>query len=489
MRTRAYALLLALLALLPALLWAHPHRAAAAPGELTRVTLGDNDRQVPNCTGDGYLGARDTKIDSSGRYVLFRTRCSIVVKWGSTQQRIADGKDHLYVRDLRTGHTYLVDRRTDGKPSNGWAGWASFAGNGRWVAFASNATNFPDNGDQQGALCGVGIDCSYDVYLANLDVSRDGQIGEPGDISVTLVSSGEGESAYDPTLASNADYIAYTRITPNSSHIVLWDRVHDQRFYVDRANGQLSNGLSFWSAMSNGGDKVAFVSRGSNLVPGDTNGEMDLFLWTRASDTATWGTVKRLNTAAYGGQSYAGVGAPSISEDGDRVAFWTAGNLAGDDTNGLEDAYVWDARIGHPVLITTSRSGGNSNGVTDSATISASGRYLSFTSRASNLVAGDTNGAKDVFIAELWSLDNLPKSSWRIDPLLAQTYRVTFKRKPTGTSYPGLSNGDYGSFAERQGLIVFQTLQPLVSNDTNGAYDGYIYKLPVEVMAQLRSRR
>jgi len=460
------------------------------PGENVRVTLQDDGRQIPDCTGKGYMGARDPRIDSSGRYVMFGTRCPMIVRWGSRQQRIADGKDHLYIRDLDSGHTYLVDRRSDGTPSNGNAGWASLASNGRWVAFTSDATNLPDNGDQNGGrgLCGPGIACNYDVYLVNLDVSNDGQIGEPGDISLTLVSKGAGESAYDPTLAGNGDVVAYTRISPGASHIVVWDRVINRRFYVDRAGGQLANGLSFWSAITNNALKVAFVSRGSNLVPGDTNDTMDLFLWTRASRTATYGTIRRLNVPRYGGQSYAGVLAPSISGDGERVAFVTKGNLSGDDTNGLEDAYVWDARIGHPVLVTTSRTGGNANGITDSATLSASGRYVSFTSRASNLVAGDTNGAKDVFIAELWSLNDMPRSSWRIDPLLAQTYRVTFKRKPEDTSYPGLSNGDYGSFAEKQGLVVYQTLQPMVRGDTNDAYDGYIYKLPLEVMAKLRSR-
>ena len=463
------------------------------PGENVRVTLQDDGRQIPDCTGKGYMGARDVKVDSQGRWVLFRTRCPMTVRWGSRQQRIADGKDHLYIRDLESGRTVLVSRNSQGEPSNGWDAWASFSSNGRWVAFMSSATNFPDNGDQNGGrgYCvnyPQAIACNSDVYLLNRDVSGDGVMDEPGDISLTLVSKGAGESAYDPTLAGNGDVVAYTRISPGASHIVVWDRVINRRFYVDRAGGQLSNGLSFWSAITNNALKVAFVSRGSNLVPGDTNDTMDLFLWTRASRTATYGTIRRLNVPRYGGQSRAGVLAPSISGDGERVAFVTKGNLSGDDTNGLEDAYVWDARIGHPVLVTTSRTGGDTNGITDSASLSGSGSHLVFTSRASNLVSGDANGARDVFLMRLDWLDTLSPRMWRRPQGLGDPYRVTFKRKPTDAEYPAISNGDFSGYIESRGWVVYQTLQPMVAGDSNDAYDGYIYKLPLEVMAKLRSR-
>jgi Tol biopolymer transport system component len=159
------------------------------------------------------------------------------------------------------------------------------------------------------------------------------------------------------------------------------------------------NGNSSAASMSEDGRYVAFASRASNLVPGDTNGHTDVFVRDRVA-----GTTRRVSVSTHGkqGNDASGFGVPArpvISADGRYVAFVSeATNLVRGDTNGAADVFVRDRAIGKTSRASVSRTGRQSNGDSGSPSLSRHGRYLSFESRATNLVPRDTNHYSDVFV-------------------------------------------------------------------------------------------
>ena len=145
------------------------------------------------------------------------------------------------------------------------------------------------------------------------------------------------------------------------------------------------------------GRYVFWVTAASNLVPDDTNGVSDIFVRDRS--TASTG---RVSVSSTGEQANAGLtGGLAVSRDGRFVAFSSeASNLVPGDTNGVADVFVRDRAEGTTTRVSVSSSGAQANGSSNTWQIgmSANGRYLAFDSGASNLVSGDTNGARDVFV-------------------------------------------------------------------------------------------
>ena len=155
-------------------------------------------------------------------------------------------------------------------------------------------------------------------------------------------------------------------------------------------------------SLSADGRLVAFVSSSSSLVPGDANTARDVFV----RDTSTGQTT--LVSVGAGGQANGASSNARISADGRFVVFTSvATNLVADDTNGVADVFVRDLAAGQTVRVSVSGSGEQGNGASGEAAsdISADGGVVSFSSAASNLVAGDTNRIRDVFAAVRATVD------------------------------------------------------------------------------------
>jgi Tol biopolymer transport system component len=171
-----------------------------------------------------------------------------------------------------------------------------------------------------------------------------------------------------------------------------------QRVSVSSSGGQ-ANGVSDQPAISADGRYVAFTSRASNLVAGDTNADWDVFVRNRDRGT-TW----RVSVGPGGAQVKHGTGEESrvaVSASGRYVAFESgASRLVRGDTNGEWDVFVRDRSRGVTRRVSLGRGGVQGNAGSGSVAISASGRYVAFTSDASNLVAGDTNVDYDVFVRD-----------------------------------------------------------------------------------------
>src|SRR3989440_135688 len=166
-----------------------------------------------------------------------------------------------------------------------------------------------------------------------------------------------------------------------------------KRVSVDSLGAQ-GIGDSEGPSISAHGRFVAFYSSAANLVAGDTNGARDVFVRDRKT-----GKTTRVSVDSHGAQANGDSVAASISADGRLVAFLSsASKLVGGDTNGARDVFVRDRKARKTRRVSVDSHGAQGKGASFVPSISANGRFVAFSSVASNLVAGDTNTVSDVFV-------------------------------------------------------------------------------------------
>ena len=204
--------------------------------------------------------------------------------------------------------------------------------------------------------------------------------------TMRLVTSGPGafligNDNFAPVLAGAGAALAFTTAAPDGvQQIAVADLAGAGiSFASSAADGAAGNGDSRFAAISANARFVAFESAASNLVAGDTNGADDVFVKDMHS-----GAVRRVSLSAGGVQFEAGAGSAQISADGNVVLFQTLGEGA---------LYASNLASGALTLVAQDNAG--------QAALSADGRYVVFSSAAS--LTGDTNGNYDVFRKDLFS--------------------------------------------------------------------------------------
>ena len=204
------------------------------------------------------------------------------------------------------------------------------------------------------------------------------------------------------SLSPDGRYAAFESSAPNLVAQDFNDRT--DVFRSDQQTGQLSlisvnadhvpgDDDSFSPSMSADYRWIAFVSSATNLVEGDANGVADVFVRDMQLHTTT-----RISVAAGGAQADAPSGEPSISADGRYVAFSsTASNLVPDDTNTSRDVFRWDRVTSTLQRVSIPEEEVEANGPSSEPSVASTGD-VAFESSASNLVTSDTNGFQDVFV-------------------------------------------------------------------------------------------
>jgi Tol biopolymer transport system component len=220
-------------------------------------------------------------------------------------------------------------------------------------------------------------------------------------------------------------------------------------------SGDQADAESWGGAISADGRYVAFDSHASNLVPGDTNGQTDVFV----HDALTGGTT-RVDVSSDGKQTrILPSHATSMSADGRYVVFTSeASNLVPGDTNKATDVFVHDLQTGQTTRVSVSSSGAQAHGFSGDGRISADGRFVVFDSYARNLVPHDRNGGQDVFVHDL---------------VTGKTTRVDVSSRGRQTTRGSQSFAPAIS-ADGRYVVFASSARNLVSGDTNGVADIFV---------------
>ena len=379
-------------------------------GQTTRVSV----------ASDGTQGNDDSEfpsISADGRYVAFASAASNLVS-GDT-----NGTWDVFVHDRETGQTTRVSVASDGTQGKDLSYYfPSISADGRYVAFVSWASNLV-SGDTNG---------TPDVFV------HDRETGQTTRVSVASDGAqGNRESCTHPSISADGRYVAFDSLASNlvSSDtngdwdVFVHDRETGQTTRVSIAsNGTQGNGYSLWPFISADGRDVVFQSSASNLVTGDTNDCDDVFVHDCETEQTT-----RVSVASDGMQGDGSSSFSPISADGRCVTFMSrASNLVSSDTNGDWDVFVHDRETGQTTRVSIASNGTQGNGMSRNPSISADGRYVAFGSEASNLVSSDTNGCRDVFVHDREATP-APTSTPTHTPTNTPTHTPTATNTPTGT--------------------------------------------------------
>jgi hypothetical protein len=368
-----------------------PAQSPSAILELISVSStgvqGNNDSGTSGFTSPSNDRA---SITPDARFVAFMSFADNLVA-GDTNQ-FAD----VFVRDRITGTTERVSVGSKGEQGNGHSGLilasgATISDDGRFVAFASEASNFA-KGDVNG---------NADVFVRDrltgtTELISRGLDGLPatGD---TPVISGDGHIV---AFRSSSDTLVSDGNPNFTTHIYALNRTTQtiERVDVD-SNGVLADSQANNLRISDDGRYVAFDTFADNLVagPGDQQG-VDVFVRDRLNHI-TEGISTVGDNGIFEGHSFLS----SISGTGRFVGFSSADPTFGfRDTNGtVEDAFVFDRQDRTVRLVSRSSNGKQGTDSSSSPLVSDDGNTVVFSSRASTLVANDTNGVIDVFRRDL----------------------------------------------------------------------------------------
>ncbi|HEX2623506.1 MAG TPA: hypothetical protein VHL11_25270, partial [Phototrophicaceae bacterium] len=336
-------------------------------------------------------------ISTGGNLVVYASDGSNLVN-GDT-----NGVTDVFLYDVGVNQTARISLANGGVQANGRSYRPVISGNGLLVAYRSDATNLVANDNN----------AQPDIFIYDRVVNQVAQ--------VNLSSSGAQSNAEDPAsgIAINDDgkFVAFdsrgsnlvNTDTNNSPDVFVRDRSSGKtiRMSVSTAGSQ-ANGASSLPTISGDGRFVAFMSSASNLVADDSNSASDIFLHDRDTDNdnifdedGAISTV-RISISTEGAQTNGSSTAPSIDGAGRYISFWSiASNLVTKDTNGVGDIFVYDRKTGVTTRSSVGRNGEQANGASAFFnSISNDSRFIGFESLATNLVANDTNGASDVFLAQ-----------------------------------------------------------------------------------------
>ncbi len=350
------------------------------------------------------------------------------------------------------GETLLVSRASGGGAADGFSQFPSISADGRHVAFAADADNLSGEDDNEFS----------NVFL------RDSQAGTTTLVSRATGAAGAGGDggSYDTSISADGRYVAFHSGADNLSaedtdapDIFVRDIQAGTTTLVSRATGAAGAGAddqSLSPSISAAGRHVAFMSFADNLSAEDNNAHPGIFV--RDLQVGTTTLVSRATGAAGAGADDYSF-APSTSAAGRYVAFASfADNLSAEDNNAHTNVFVRDIQAGTTTLVSraTGLAGAGADGLSQSPSISADGRYVAFESGADNLSAEDNNAFVNVFVRDIQA---------------GTTTLVSRATGPAGAGADGLSRSMRSSSISADGRhVAFDSPADNLSTNDNNAY-------------------
>ncbi|MEM6363212.1 MAG: FG-GAP-like repeat-containing protein [Planctomycetota bacterium] len=337
-----------------------------------------------NDGGQANSHSSEAVISSDGRYVAFQSFASNFVD-GDT-----NGRSDIYVKDLHTDTISRVSTDDAGLQGNAGSYRPSISGDGRFIAFHSDANN----------LVPLDRNGSSDVFVADRELGT----------TRRLSTDSNGDEAFgfstQAAISGDGNYIAFTSNANNLTDDFP-DSVQDV-FVKSLVNGSIikvsvdfndfpADNNSWSPSLSADGRFLVFYSYANDLIRGDTNSGTDVFLKDLQTDT-----IRIVSNDSDGIQGDGNSYSPSISNDGRYVSFVSEStNLTPGDVNLRSDVFVKDITDEQLLLVSYSDANGLSNSNSYASAISGDGRFVAFQSDASNLAAGDNNSTRDIWLARL----------------------------------------------------------------------------------------
>jgi len=353
------------------------------------------------------------------------------------------------------GETQIVSVSTSGEQADFDSEDAVMSANGRFVAFSSRAKLVD--------AAGAGF---RNIYV------RDRKKGRTS--LITATPSGAVARGETPSISANGRFVAFSSSSSpilvegdgdRGEDIYLHDRKKRKTVRVSRElsdpPAQITDWCHVFPSISGNGRFIAFVSDNDALVENDDNDMFDVFLYDIRKGTTTLvsrgvdGTGANDDACSDNRNRCA---PPSLSKNGRFVVFTSeASNLVEGDTNGTADIFLFDRKTETTSRVSVGVGGEESNGRSFVARISANGRFVAFGSAATNLVVDDTNGTLDIFVRDL--------------------------KKGTTTIVSVASSGEQGDVGSRRPTIsangrfiaFSSTASTLVDGDTVGGVEVYVH--------------
>jgi uncharacterized repeat protein (TIGR01451 family) len=354
---------------------------------LFRASVGTGDVE-----GNGSSFHAFTSYD--GQIVAFESYASNWVYDGpANQPNFAD----IFVRDLQSGITSKLTTGMTGGTANDKSFFPSVSHDGRYVAYLSYASNIvpgDTNGEDPWVVDGL------DVFLF------DRTNGSTIRVSLNYAGqqiTGNSEGIITPDgklviFASDGINVMPDSSPQGITHLYLrdWQSGAIQRL-TSTIDGQDPQGIIHQITSDYDGDYIAFSSTADNLVPNDQNNAKDIFLYNRQTGITTLVSKNAAGFSATGSS-----GRPQLTPDGEHLVFSSAAfDLVPGDTNNFEDIFLYEIATGNIRLISQTPSGTQANGDNKEPTICEGGRYIAWTSGANNFTPLDINTYNDVFFYDI----------------------------------------------------------------------------------------
>lgn len=390
---------------------------------------------------------------------------------------------------------------SDGTQANLGSNNSSMSPDGRYTVFSSGATNLVPGVTVQGQIY------LRDRVLATTELISVSESGVPADQS----------SGNYARVSDNGRYTVFVsyahNLVPGSigyqaqnylyqAQIYLRDRIENKTVLISKTvNGGPAIGGGSDPGISADGRYVVYSSLSNNLVVDDTNNLSDIFVYDRMTSQ-----TQRISVSSAGvpGNNHSST-QPIISADGRYVAFSsTASNLVDNDTNNVEDVFVRDRVAGTTKRISVSSGGVQGDDISSTllGDTTPDGRFIAFMSVATNLVSGDTNANRDIFVHDQKTgiterVSIAPNGGeffgfWMIFPKVSDDGRyVAFSKRDAygsnayvrdrqnGVTTQFTFNG-YPEHTEVSGIsstgryVLLRTELPIVPEDTNNTADVFL---------------
>jgi Tol biopolymer transport system component len=323
--------------------------------------------------GVGNGPGRWVSISGDGRYVAFSSEASDLVP--DDTNAVSD----VFVRDIAAGTTRRVSVTSEGAQLDGWFDYPSISGDGRLVAFDASTLGLGGNG-------GVAL---YDQATGQTRLVADNTLDNFCSSGFAALSADGSRVAYqaseriDPFLCGGGDQVVVEDIASGS-----WS------FESRTSGGELANDVALGPALDADGDVLVFMSLATNLLPaGSFTGRFNVFRRDLRTGTTT------LVSARDGVGPSLDSTFPAVDGSGNRVVFTSRERFDGS-LPGYSDVWLWEAGVASIRLASFTERRRRAEGDSRLGVLALDGTRVALVS-AAPLVRSDTNGVNDVYLTKL----------------------------------------------------------------------------------------